>query len=190
MNQILTFIILAVFLLTSSAHTSPKRTLDMGTVQVQQQNLINWMTWEEAMILFSKGKKKIIVSVHRKDCTWCEKMDNHTYGDPEIANYINQNFYAVKFDADQIKEVKKGDKTYKTVRKSGDNVHEFTAYLTMGQMSTPTTVFFDENLELLQPLPGFKESDQFEVILTYFGGDHYLRIPWSRYKKEFAGMKD
>ena len=190
MNQILTFTIFAVLLLTSSAHTSPKRTSDLGTTQVQQKGLINWMSWEEAMKNYGKEKKKIIVSVHRKDCTWCKKMDMDTYGDPQIAKYINQNFYAVKFDADQIKEVKKGDKTYKTVRKSGNNVHEFTAYLTMGQMSTPTTVFFDENLELLQPLPGYKKTDHFEIILTYFGGDHYLRIPWSRYKQEFANMKD
>ena len=190
MNQILTFILFTVLLLTNSAHTTPKRSLSLGSVQVQQQSLIDWISWEEAMKYYSKEKKKILVSVHRKDCSWCKKMDRDTYGDPQIAKYINQNFYAVKFDAEQIKEVKKGDKTYKTVRKSGNNVHEFTAYLTMGQMSTPTTVFFDENLELLQPLPGYKKKDQFEIILTYFGGDHYLRIPWSRYKQEFASMKD
>ncbi len=189
MNQIIAISLFAVLLLTSSAHTSTERQ-PVEQAQVQQKGTINWVTWDEAMRLFQQEKKKIVVSVHRKNCNWCKKMDSETFENPQIANYINKHFYAVKFDADHSKEVEKGEKTYKAVRKSGKTVHEFTAYLTMGQMSTPTTVFFNEQLELLQPLPGYKKTELFEIILTYFGGDHYLRVPWSRYKAEYEHMAD
>ena len=48
-----------------------------------------------------------------------------------------------------------------------------TAFLMQGKMSYPTTVFLDENLELISPVPGYLPPEKILPILEYIGDDHY-----------------
>jgi len=57
------------------------------------------------------------------------------------------------------------------------------AALLNGKMSYPSFVLMNEDLEILQPLPGYKTADELEPILTYISEDHYLSTKWEDYKK-------
>lgn len=149
---------------------------------------IKWLTWEQAMEKSQQNKKKIMVFIHTDWCGWCKRMDETTFDQDYLVKYINQNFYAVKFDAEQKEDIKHKDKVYKFVNKGRRGYHEFAAAITMGRLSYPTTVFFDENGDVIQPIPGYQAPDVFEMILTYFGGQHYQKTPWDKYEKNYIPM--
>ncbi|RMG18380.1 MAG: DUF255 domain-containing protein, partial [Bacteroidetes bacterium] len=77
------------------------------------QPQINWVSIEEAAKLAQQDGKKILIDVYTDWCGWCKKMDKATYANAEVANYINANFHAVKFNAEQREEVVLKGKTFK-----------------------------------------------------------------------------
>jgi len=52
-------------------------------------------------------------------------------------------------------------------------------------LSYPTYVFLDEDINLLQVIPGYRQAKEFEYILNFFGGDYYKTTPWAKFEKEF-----
>ncbi len=162
-------------------------TTDRSNIYV---NDVNWLTWEQAMEKSKVDKKKILVAVYTKWCGWCKKMDKTTYNNPNISSYINENFYAVHFDAEQKEPIEFQGKVYEYVspsnRKRG--YHEFASAITMGRMSYPSTIFFDENMDLIQPISGFQDDLTFEMIITYFGDNYFLKVPWEKYERTYIPM--
>ena len=73
---------------------------------------INWVTIEEAIKLQKKEPKKIIMDVYTNWCGPCKMLDKNTFGNADVANYINKNYYAVKFNAEGNDKVTFKDKTY------------------------------------------------------------------------------
>ena len=69
----------------------------LATTTLDAQEKIQWMDFEEAVSACTKQPKKIFVDVYTNWCGWCKKMDQTTFADPEVAKYMNENYYAVKF---------------------------------------------------------------------------------------------
>jgi len=79
---------------------------------VNGQDKIDWLTWEEALAKNSNEKKKFLVDVYTDWCTWCKKMDQRTFQKPHIVKYVNDNYYAVKFNAEQKEDIIYDNKVY------------------------------------------------------------------------------
>lgn len=146
---------------------------------------MNWLSLDEAMALSQKEKKKILLSVYTDWCGWCKRMDTTTFENPHIARFLNDNFYPVKFDAEQHEELEYKGKVYKYVKNGKRGYHELAAELLKGRLSFPTVVFLDENQEVIQSIVGYKPPEEFEKIATYFAQDHYKDTPWSTYQENF-----
>ena len=146
---------------------------------------VKWLSWEEAMELYQQEKKKIIVDVLTEWCGWCKRMDEITFKQTDIAVYINENFYPVRFDAESEEDIIFREKIYKAAKVGKREYHEFAEELLKGRFSFPTLIFMDEDLELIQSLIGFKSPHQFELIITYFASNNYKTTPWSLYQKSF-----
>ena len=149
------------------------------------QNKIKWMTWEEAMVAHAELPKKIVVDIYTDWCMWCKRMDKQTFQKDHIARYVNKHYYAVKFDAEQKEDIEFNGMTYKFIKKGRKGYHELAAAITQGQLSYPTVVFLDENLSVIQPIPGFQDAQMFELIMTYFSDNHYKNTPWVVYTREY-----
>lgn len=150
---------------------------------------INWMSLEEALVKSAESPKKIIVDVYTSWCKWCDKMEETTFRDPAIAQYINDNFYAVKFDAEQQDEINYKDKSYGFSKSGKRGYHDLVKELTGGRFSFPTLIFFDENQDLIQCVVGFKTPSQFEQITSYFADNHYRKIPWSSFQQMYRQLE-
>lgn len=149
------------------------------------QDKINWLSWEEMIKLHKSSKKKIMVDLYTDWCGWCKRMDQSTFQNPVIVKYINENFYAVKFNAEQKNEVEFEGVKYKFVDQGRRGYHEFAAALSQNQLSYPTYVFMSDDVQILQVIPGYQEARSFELIINFFGADFYKSVPWSRFEKEF-----
>lgn len=152
------------------------------------QDQIQWLTWEEALVKTKEEPRKIFVDIYTDWCGWCKKMDKTTFQKAHIAKYINENYYAVKFDAEQKEKVHFNGKDYKFMQQGRRGYHELAVFITRGQMSFPTVVFLDEQLNVIQAIPGYRESLELEMMMTYFGYDKHKTTPWSKYQKTYQPL--
>ena len=150
-----------------------------------QRESIKWISWESAQDLVKKEPKKLIVDLYTDWCGWCKRMDASTFQDPRIVRYVNQNFYAIKFNAEQTQDIIFKNKSYKFIPRGTRGYHELAVEIANGQLSYPTVVFIDEDLNTLQPIPGYCDADDFEMISNYFGGNFYKTTPWSTFQEKF-----
>ena len=148
---------------------------------------IKWMTWKEMQEAQKKQPRKVVVDVYTSWCGWCKRMDASTFTNPVIVNYVNDNFYAVKFDAETKEDIHFRGKDYKYVAQGMQGYNELAAEILNNQMSYPTSVYFDENLDEIFPVPGYQESRMFETLLNYVATNSYKTAKFDDYQKSFSG---
>src|SRR5579872_755561 len=96
---------------------------------------VKWMTFEEAVEKSKTEKRKIFIDVFTEWCGWCKVMDKNTFPDPEIARVLNENFYPVKFDAEQTADVVFRGNTFKFIPQGNRGYHQLAAALLNNQLS-------------------------------------------------------
>lgn len=164
-------------------------TISFGQVDKKSSDEINWMTWSEVETALKDEKKKVFVDVYTDWCGYCKKMDKTTFKDKEIVKYINDNFYAVKFDAENKETITLDGNKYKYVKSGKRGYNQLAADLLKGRLSYPTIVFLNDDLSLIQPIPGYLDAKKMEVIVTYFAENNHKKTPWTRYEKSYVPMK-
>jgi len=147
---------------------------------------VNWMTLEQAVERNKTEKRKIFIDVMTDWCGWCKRMDSTTFVNPAVANYLNEHYYPVKFNAEQQQDIVFNGKTYHFKRNGLRGYHELAAEWLNNRLSFPTTVFLDENQTLIQPLPGYQDATKMEAIINYFGGDNHKKTPWESYERNYG----
>ncbi len=144
---------------------------------------IKWLTWEEAVELNEKTPKKIFVDVYTDWCGWCKRMDATTFNDPEVVKYMNENFYAVKLDAEMKDKVMFRNQEFKYVKAGRRGVHTLAYSLLEGKMSYPSFVTLNETYDRIAISPGFKQKDQLLKELKFAAEEQYKEQSW----EEFSG---
>ena len=138
------------------------------------QTAVKWYTIDEALKLNKTKPKKLLVDIYTDWCGWCKKMDKDTYADTAIARYINDNFYAVKFNAEQRGPVMYNGKQYNFVSQGARGYHEFAAAMFNGQsMGYPATGFFGQDSNFLILISGYQGPLDMEALLHYFTEEIY-----------------
>jgi thioredoxin-related protein len=159
---------------------------------VPAQEEINWMTMNEALAAQKKEPKKIFVDMYTTWCGPCKLLDKNTFSNKDVIDFINENFYAVKFNAEGTEEVTyKGFKytnpNYQEGRKGRNATHLFAHALKIN--AYPNLVFFKENGDLIQNVPGYRTPRQIEIFLKMIANDDYLNLTtkesWEAYQKNF-----
>lgn len=197
MNKLL---LISTLLLLSVANTFAQTTTPTTTPQIK------WMTWDEAVAQGKKDAKpkKIFIDFYTDWCGWCKKMDATTFANPTIVEFMNANYYAVKFDAEGMDTIVFNNNTFinsnPTVPKAGGrgHVHILAYSLLEGQLSYPSYTILDENFTRLHIIQGYKQIDQMLGILLFFAGEefkyyhNYMHGQWQRtleMQKQAAGGK-
>ena len=144
---------------------------------------IKWLSWDEAVKLSQTDAKpkKMFVDVYTDWCGWCKKMDKDTFQHPDVSKYMQDNFYMVKLDAEGKDPIEYNGKTFKFVPSGRNGYHELAAALLQGQLSYPTVVFLDEEMNMLSPVPGYQKVEPFMQIAKYFGDNIYKDKDWQTY---------
>jgi len=163
------------------------------------QDKINWMTFEEALALQKKIPKKIMMDVYTVWCGPCKMLDKNTFHNKDLADYVNKNYYAVKFNAQGKDPIVYKDKTFsnpnydpaKAHRRNGN--HQLSRYLKI--RAFPTIMFFDEEANVISPIQGYKTPQQLELFLKMFKEDKNknmktqedFNVYYEAFKPEFKG---
>lgn len=148
-----------------------------GVISAQQ---VNWMTLQEALDAQEKNPKKIFVDMYTVWCGPCKMLDKNTFQNADVAAFINENFYPVKFNAEGNETINYRGKAYQNPTydpakaKRRNSAHQFTRY--MGVRAYPTVLFIDETGNLINSVKGYRTPEQIEVFLKLFGTDDWKGI--------------
>ena len=121
------------------------------------------LTWHHINDITAKDnsqKKKYIVDMYTDWCGWCKVMDNKTFTDPNVQDYIEDRFHLVKFNAEQKDPVEFKGKTYEWVPAGRKGVNKLALELMQNRLSYPTLVYLDEDMNLIKSSVGYKKPDQ------------------------------
>lgn len=161
----------------------------LSTAQVFSQNKVRWLTWEEAMKKQEKTPRKLLIDVITDRCGFCKKMDSNTFSEDHIAKYINENFYAIRFNASDKQEVVFRGQSYNYINTFAGGHHELAADILGGNLQYPSIVFFDEGLEKLQNIPGYQGPEAFKMIINFYGEDFYKDTPWRKFVRNYSNCE-
>lgn len=147
---------------------------------------VTWLTLEQAIKKQEKEPRKIFIDVYTDWCGWCKKMDATTFTHPVIAKYLNDKYYAVKFNAEQKESVVFQGKTF--VNQNPGQVrstHDLAVALLQGKMGYPSVVFVDEKSGVITSISGYQQPQGLEPILNFFLNDVYQTTTWEDFQKTF-----
>lgn len=157
------------------------------------QEKIKWMTLQQAIDKNKTEHRKIIVDVYTDWCGWCKRMDATTFASPEVAAYINANYWAVKFDAEGNDTVNYKGQQYINlppvtapdgrVRK---NTHTLAVKLLNGRMSYPSLVYLDDSSNVIAPIGGYRDANGLMPFLVYFAENLHKYADLQQFTDDFA----
>lgn len=148
-------------------HTKSKASVN-ATTSAKTENRLVWHTIDQIEKLQANNpndSKKVIVDVFTDWCRWCKVMDDKTFTDAALINYLNENYYMVKFNAELKDELTFKGKKYAYQGNGRKGFNTLAAELTQGKLSYPSFVILDEELNTLEVTRGFKNAQQFRQVL-------------------------
>ena len=172
MKKVWTYLLLLSLPMIFTSYTTPKK------------EKVKWLNLKELRLAYSQKPKPVIFDVYTDWCGWCKVMDKETYGNDKVASYINENYYAVKFNAESTESVELGAKKYAFNRSNG--VHDLAVYLLFGQMGYPTTVLLPTIDARPAPISGYMKPSELEAPLKYFIEGNYKVQNYTEFMKTFS----
>jgi thioredoxin-related protein len=143
---------------------------------------VNWMTFEQAMEANKKVKKQIFIDVYTTWCGPCKMMDKFTFSDPEVAKILNTQFYPVKLNAEQREDITTLGTTFKFVANGNTGYHQLAASLLNNKLQYPTLIFMNEDVKIIQSIPGYQQAPEFHKIIQFIGGGHFKQMKWEEWQ--------
>ena len=160
----------------------------------EEHGPVNWVTLEQAMDMAKRDGKPVMVDVFTQWCGPCKMLSSKTFTDKQLADYVNKNFHAVRFDAEG-----NGDVTFKGQKYSNpefrpentgmrNGTHQLTMQLAPvnGRVAYPTVVYMDAEGTILAPVQGYLTPEQMEPILIYFGEGVYKKQDYQTFQSGFT----
>jgi len=121
---------------------------------------ITWLSIEEAIKLNKETPKPIMIDVYTDWCKWCKVMDESTFQDPAMIEYVNQHFYAVKLDAEQKETITLNGNSYAYQQMGKRGLHTIVVELLGQRPSYPSVVLLDKNMQQKKVLKGYQKTAQ------------------------------
>ncbi len=128
---------------------------------------VNWITMQQLNEMYANNPKPVMVDIYTDWCGWCKQMDKTTYTNEKLSGYINEHYYAVKFNAESREDLSFNNRIYKYNPQY--KVNELALYLTGGRLAFPTTVVMSGADGQPAPLPGYLKPKQLEGPLKFYG---------------------
>ncbi len=150
---------------------------------------VNWLSLDEALRKQLSEPKKLMILF------WSKYYQNISSGlmkdvclnNPHIAEYLNENYYCVRFEASSTDTIKMFNQTFINEQKNQGYPHQFAITLLNKNLVFPSIVFLNEKNEVLSPMQGFFAPHILEPYLQFVSEDKYLNENWQNYYQNFKG---
>lgn len=134
---------------------------------------IQWIDITELETKVKREPKPIFVMVYANWCPHCKNFDQTTYQNPKVIAALNEDFYPVKLNAHDNREITYQGTVYKNPNwDPAKGMNKLNAYhellYAIQAKSIPSLVFMDQNFTYLGTELGFKESDDLRSLLNMY----------------------
>jgi thioredoxin-related protein len=177
---------IGLFAVFTSCNAQPENTKTNG--DPSSTDAVQWMSFEEAVAKSGQHPKKIFIDVYTSWCGWCKKMDATTFKEAEVAQFLNENFYPVKLNAETKDTIRFRDKEFRYIPEYKAN--ELAVSLLNGKMGYPSYVLLDEKFTMMTPpVQSYLTKENLMPILDYFGSEIFKTKTWEEYEAEKTSDK-
>jgi len=149
---------------------------------------MRWYTIEEVIEIKEANPdddKAVFIDVYTDWCGWCKRMDATTFKNKDVQAILSDKYYAVKFDGEQRETITMQGQEFKYVASGRRGYHELAAALLQNKLSYPTVVFLDEDMNMIQPLPGYRGAKEMLPILHFIGEKAYQNQTWDAFSADW-----
>jgi len=132
------------------------------------QSISSGIKWEKintGLENTKKLKKPALIFFYTEWCIYCTKMTSEVFNDPEISQYLNDNFISIKINPEKDND---------QVEIMGEKVSPSKLMAYTGSRGFPTTLFWDKNKKPVTAVPGFIEKKTFLQLLKFLKEECYI----------------
>ncbi len=150
---------LVVLLIPSAtpAQQPPPKRLSRSAAPAPGEKKLDWLAFDAAAERAVKENKHVIVDIYTTWCGWCRVMDRETYGNAEVADYLEKNFVLAKINGESSSKI----------HWKGRELTERDFARGVGVTGFPSTYFLKPDLEVLGGVPGFIRPTDFMLYAKY-----------------------
>jgi thioredoxin-related protein len=147
----------------------------VSTASGSENLSIYWLPFGEAVNYARESNKLIIAYVYTDWCSVCKRMNNNTLSDANIQSYLGNNFVCTKVNAESSTEHEC----------NGQRLTEQQISQMLGVDGYPTFIILaSRGGGSLGRFSGYRDADQFQEVLTYYGERHFLDMPLDKWRKQ------
>jgi len=115
---------------------------------------INWYSYQKGIAAGKTEDKKIFLHFYADWCVYCKIMNNKTFKDASVVDYLNKNFISIRVDSDREREIAR-------------------QYQVRG---LPTNWFLSETNKKIAGRPGYIPPSEMILYLKYIHTDSYQKM--------------
>lgn len=135
----------------------------------QEKQSVNWLTFEQLEDSLAKKPKKVFIDFYTDWCVYCRKMDKKIFTKPAVIQVLNQDYYALRFDAESTSEVVFGGHTLinNQIGKTRNPLHQIAQLLATreGQFTAPTMIILDKDFKVIARYFEYMDSKRLLEVL-------------------------
>jgi len=159
-----------------AAEAAPARVIRGSGAAASRENRgdgrLAWHELEPALAEAKRVGKPVMVHVYTDWCGWCKRMDQSTYGQADVRDYVARKFVPARVNAED-------DRRRATYEGEDLTYRQFADAFRISRY--PTTLFLTPDGALISQVPGYVKPGPFLGVLQYVAGGHYKTRTYDAY---------